>query len=178
MQGQTLEMVGVWLADGPAFTHGQLYVAVSRWQNDSNCVFNDWIMQSETAWRCHLCNQEDGSDFSWEASYQERGLQGGSTSQAYPPPRSSWAWHQSCDHRSPNRPVCRLWLHWHLWRHQWGGRGRWAQPPKAPKTRQKSAPSSHPSAQSVGASPLQRYPCCSSNCQGSRGIWVKILDRF
>ena len=31
MQGQTLKKVGVWLVDGPAFTHGQLYVAVSRY---------------------------------------------------------------------------------------------------------------------------------------------------
>ena len=33
MQGQTLKMVGVWLVNGPSFTHGQLYVAVSRYQN-------------------------------------------------------------------------------------------------------------------------------------------------
>ena len=31
MQGQTLKKVGVWLVDGPSFTHGQLYVAVSRY---------------------------------------------------------------------------------------------------------------------------------------------------
>ena len=30
MQGQTLKKVGVWLVDGPAFSHGQLYVAASR----------------------------------------------------------------------------------------------------------------------------------------------------
>ena len=30
MQGQTLKKVGVWLVDGPAFSHAQLYVAASR----------------------------------------------------------------------------------------------------------------------------------------------------
>ena len=30
LQGQTLKQVGVWLVSSPCFTHGQLYVAASR----------------------------------------------------------------------------------------------------------------------------------------------------
>ena len=39
MQGQTLKKVGVWLVDGPAFSHGQLYVAASRVGRPEDVLF-------------------------------------------------------------------------------------------------------------------------------------------
>jgi len=38
-QGQTLKKVGVWLVDGPAFSHGQLYVAASRVGRPEDVLF-------------------------------------------------------------------------------------------------------------------------------------------
>ena len=50
-QGQTLKKVGVWLVDGPAFSHGQLYVAASRVGRPEDVLFAVKKMEATSAER-------------------------------------------------------------------------------------------------------------------------------